>query len=100
MVCLLCILIKIHYTKAKTMNYPVPNTIIDGNGFYVSYNDRDISLYGNDTTALVLGQMAKFLILNGDHRAQYARLMVSGFDACVKYFADNIDKINKRSEAL
>lgn len=38
-------------------------------GFYVSYNSHDRDSYGDVTTALVLGQMQKFFILNGDHRA-------------------------------
>lgn len=77
---------------------PSPNMILNGDGFYVSYNDVDGAIYGCDTTALVLGQMQHFYILNGDHRAQYAKLVAQGFDACLAYFTDTIDQINERSE--
>lgn len=74
------------------------NDLIEGDGFYVSYNYVDQDIYGSDTTALVVGQMQAFYILNGDHRAAYAPLVAQGFDACIDYFAANIDKINARSE--
>ena len=68
-------------------------------GFYISYNSHDVSLYGDITTALVLGQMEKFLILNGDHRAGYAAATAEGgFEACLGYFKNNISQANKRSE--
>jgi hypothetical protein len=76
----------------------VPNDTIDGDGFYVSYNCRDEAIYGCDTTALVFGQMQAFYILNGDHMAAYADLIVDGFDACMAYFEEHIDQINKRSD--
>lgn len=41
------------------------NSTMDGNGFYISYNDHDIDTYGCKTTAFVIGQMEGFLILNG-----------------------------------
>ena len=66
-----------------------PNTVIDGDGFYVSFNDVDLSIYGSETTALVLGQMEKFFILKGDHRVQYELLIPQGFDACFSYFRSN-----------
>lgn len=83
-----------------TFPVTVPNSTIDGGGFYISYNDHDTSIYGSDTTALVLGQMEKFYILNGDHRAKYEKLIESGFDACMEYFKANIHLINKRSEKI
>jgi hypothetical protein len=78
----------------------VPNDTIDGDGFYVSFNDVDVgeSMYGSATTALVRGQMEAFYILNGNHMAQYAEIMEDGFDACMRYFEDNIHLINKRSD--
>jgi len=78
----------------------VPNTVIDAGDFYISYNDYDTDIYGSDTTALVLGQMEKFLILNGDHREQYSSLLSSGFVACFNYFKNNVESINKRSDKL
>mgnify|MGYP003626343813 CR=1 FL=1 len=78
----------------------VPNTTMDGDNFYVSFNDYDHGIYGGDTTALVLGQMQHFYILNGDHRAAYAELIPQGIDACLSYFKANIADINKRSETI
>lgn len=75
-----------------------PNDIVDGDGFYVSYNGIDTSVYGCETTALVRGQMEAFYLLNGDHRAGYAPLVSEGFEACMDYFISNIDRINARSE--
>ena len=77
----------------------VPNTTYQGNGFYISYNDRDVRTYGDTTTALVLNQGEAFYILNGDHRDGYAPLLSLGFDACMDYFRRNLDQRNKFSDA-
>jgi hypothetical protein len=77
-----------------------PNHVIDAGGFYVSYNACDAGIYGSDTTALVLGQMEKFFILNGDHRAVYRGLMNDGLDACMGYFRANVAKVNRYSDKL
>ncbi|MGG1263817.1 hypothetical protein [Brevibacillus laterosporus] len=69
-------------------------------GFYISYNNYDIYIYGCATTALVLGQMQKFYILNGDHRKQYVEIIEQGFDKCLSYFNDNVNNINKYSDKL
>jgi hypothetical protein len=76
------------------------NSVLEGKGFYVSYNDVDTSpaLYGQATTALVFGQMESFYILNGDHRAGYLELIPEGYEACFAYFKANIASINKRSD--
>lgn len=74
---------------------------VDGkiyDGFYVSYNSYDIAIYGDITTALVLGQMQKFYILNGDHREEYKKIIGDGFEKCMEYFLKNISQINKNSE--
>lgn len=74
---------------------------IDGkiyDGFYVSYNSYDIAIYGDITTALVVGQMQKFYILNGDHREEYAKIINDGFEKCMGYFKENINQINKNSD--
>lgn len=88
------------------------NSVIEGNnllieiggkthkGFYVSYNSHDRAIYGADTTALVLGQMDLFFILNGDHRKQYKEIIEQGFDACLTYFKDNIRDLNKFSDKI
>lgn len=76
----------------------VPNDTFSGDGFYISYNDRDASIYGSVTTALVIGQMERFFILNGDHTAAYRKIINDGLEACMAYFEENIDQINKRSD--
>lgn len=80
----------------------VPNSTLDGNGFYISFNETDINIYGCETTALVSNkiQMENFYILNGDHRTKYADLMNKGFDACFDYFKANIGQINKYSDKI
>lgn len=93
-----------HYATIQTQfgpyAVPVPNTTIDGSGFYISYNDHDTGIYGSDTTALVLGQMEKFYILKGDHRAQYLPLIDQGFDACLAYFKANAQDVHKHSDKI
>ncbi|MBK6616335.1 MAG: hypothetical protein IPG27_20420 [Ottowia sp.] len=78
----------------------VPNSTMDGDGFYVSFNDHDIGVYGCATTALVLGQGQKFYILKGDHRAMYAALISQGFDACLSYFKANLGDVHRYSDKL
>lgn len=77
-----------------------PNLVLNGDGFHVSYNDRDTWAYGCVTTALVVGQIDRFYILNGDHRAQYAVLVGDGLDTCLAYFEEHLDDINHRSDQL
>lgn len=79
---------------------PVPNTIVDAGDFYISYNDTDIAIYGSETTALVVGQMEKFYILKGDHRAQYLSLIAKGFDACLAYYKENLKDAHEHSDKL
>ncbi len=63
-------------------------------GFYISYNPSSKD-YGSDTTALVLGQMEAFLILNGDHRENYYLANQEGsFEKVYEYYI-NSDCINK-----
>lgn len=78
----------------------LPNSVIDGDGFYISYNDYDLRTYGCDTTALVVGQMEKFYILKGDHRAQYSPLIGEGLDACLAYFKKNIAEAHHYSDTI
>jgi hypothetical protein len=80
----------------------VPNYTYSGAGFYVSFNDHDVSIYGDVTTALVSlspdGKWTRFLILNGDHRRAYFDLMPEGLDAFVGYFESNVDQMSKFSD--
>lgn len=77
------------------MNY---NLTLQGQGFYVSYNWQDVSIYGDVTTALVDEVMVKFYILNGNRRDEYRKLLPLGWNACYQYFLDNIHLKNKFSD--
>jgi len=92
-------------TTVSTKNFNgipllIPNSVsFDSEEFYVSYNNYDEYIYGCDTTALVLGQMQHFYILNGDHRKAYEALTSQGFTACLEYFKNNSNLKNKYSES-
>lgn len=75
-----------------------PNSLTHGDGFHISYNDTDIGIYKDVTTALVFGDMQNFYILNGDHRKAYSAIIGQGFDACMDYFKANISLMNQFSE--
>lgn len=89
-------------TLASGVLVPIitPNDVTDGDGFYVSYNGVDSGIYGGQTTALVIGQMQAFYILNGDHQAAYAELIPQGLPACMAYFQANAASINKHSDRI
>jgi len=75
------------------------NNTIDGDGFYISYNNYDTDVYGSDTTALVTIRGGQhFYILNGDHTQTYIPLIEKGMKYCLRYFWNNAHRINKRSE--
>jgi len=84
--------------NGATVVVNIPNDVIDGDGFYISYNDRDWNIYGSDTTALVKGQMEAFYILKGNHMAEYSLLIENGFDSCMEYFVSHLDSIAPHSE--
>jgi hypothetical protein len=79
---------------------PTPNRVINADGFYISYNPLDVGIYGDVTTALVLGQMEKFYILKGDHCQGYAPLIGQGFEACIAYFKAHPADIHPYSDKL
>jgi hypothetical protein len=82
----------------------IPNDItLTNEDFYISFNDRDINLYGDITTALVQeshGYPTKFLILNGDHTKNYNDIIVNGgtYKDCVQYFREHIILKSKFSD--
>jgi hypothetical protein len=84
----------VRFVSGVPVNFP--NTVYDGEGFYISYNDRDCRIYGDVTTALV--HNSSFYILNGDHRERYGPLLCLGIDQCLDYFISNIHMKNKYSE--
>ena len=76
------------------------NEVIEGSGFYISYNASPI---GCDSplgeTALVTQPAhgrGEFLILNGDHRAQYALLLPQGYAACLVYYQSCAPELRSR----
>lgn len=77
---------------------PAANETLSAAGFYISFNDVDHDTYGAATTALVIGQMRSFYILNGDHRAQYSALIHEGLAACLDYFIASAAEVNPFSE--
>lgn len=81
------------------MMLATPNRIVQGDGFYISFNDIDHDIYGGDTTALVNDGMTRFYILNGNHMSEYSELIPSGWNACLEYFKNHSDK-NKMSDNL
>lgn len=83
------------------------NIALQGDGFYISYNDatgqEDPLLYETSKSmdallGVLLGQEVKrqeetaicfddtFLILNGDFRKEYEKLVDKGLDACVEFY--------------
>jgi hypothetical protein len=77
------------------------NKISNFDGFFVSLNTSDHHIYGCTTTALVVGQMKGFYILNGDHLEKYKQANSDGgISSCVQYFKDNLSLINKNSEKI
>jgi len=77
-----------------------PNDVMNGDDFYISHNSLDAAIYGGETTALVIGQMQAFYILNGDHQAAYAALMPQGLSACLAYFKAHQGQMNKFSDRI
>lgn len=60
------------------------NSILDKDGFYISYLPYDHN-YDGATTALVMDE--QFYILNGDHREAYTKLTTK--EECEQYFINN-----------
>ncbi len=75
-----------------------PNHVVDYDEYYISYNNYDVAVYGDVTTALVIGQMEGFLILNGNHQDGFNEASKDGFAGCLEYFNENIDQANRYSE--
>lgn len=78
--------------------HPLPNTVFPSDTFFISFNNTDTGIYGNVTTALVLGQMERFYILNGDHRQGFKTAAKHGLPACLDYFNQHLLEANHLSE--
>ena len=76
------------------MMFPRHNNVTESKDHYISYNFGDRDAYGSDTTAIVIGQMQRFYILDGNHEKQLAG---KSFLECMEYFNENIHLINKYS---
>lgn len=77
------------------MIFPKYNDTYGHNQHYVSYNFADRSIYGSDTTAIVIGQMQRFYILNGNH---VQALKGKDFNQCIEYFLSNSHLHNSRGD--
>lgn len=75
----------------------LPEKLTGKDGFFVSLNWLEPQYYGCtcDTTVLVDKNMARFLLLNGNHLEQYAAIIHQGYQACVNYFLAHISQANK-----
>ena len=69
------------------------NYILEGDGFYVSYNpDPGASLmgalFGSDDGGpeTALCRQGEFLVLNGDYRQSYEKLVSLGYEECKKFY--------------
>lgn len=77
------------------MLFPRYNDTYNHSKHYVSYNFADRSIYGSDTTAIVIGQMQRFYILNGNH---VDVLKNKDFNQCIEYFLSNPHLHNSRGD--
>ena len=67
--------------------------ILQGNGFYISYNPLAASTDNIGETALVKefkNEQRKFYILNGDWSDSYKVIAPLGYKACKAFFTKNI----------
>lgn len=90
----------IYVGECKDVKLLVPNNFcISFGGYYISYLTNSPDYENNDTTALVRcdGILPdKFLILNGNHMANYKKL--NSYKECLSYFISHIDEKNPKSE--
>lgn len=87
-------------TLPNGMQTIIPNAVVQGDGFYVSYNNYDIGAFGCATTAIVRGQMEHFLILSGDHREGLLSIRPFTYAGCVAYFREHEADKHKYSEGI
>lgn len=74
----------------------IPNTISkDAKEYYISYNPSSRN-YGCSTTCLHINSTSQFLILNGNHKEEFSKCIT--LEESLKYFYDNIEKANTKSE--
>jgi hypothetical protein len=78
------------------MNYRSNHNVATDNfkDHYVSFNWRDTDIYGQETTAIVIGQMQRFYILNGNH---FENLKELNTQEAFDYFLNNQKHVNAKS---
>lgn len=80
---------------------PYDNEVLEGDGFYISYNPRPCAgmhLFMSDKsgpeTAIVFidgpGGRERYLILNGDFRSEYEAAADGGLEACKRVYESHI----------
>ncbi|WP_342632762.1 hypothetical protein [Marinobacter alkaliphilus] len=85
--------------RCPVTNELMPNATQCFDGYYISYA-RELSHYGSDTTAIVIGERV-FFLLNGDHSSDLLRAAGrGGLQACIELFIDRIEQANSLSEHL
>ena len=64
------------------------NEILQGEGFFISYNPRPVIGNGRSETALVVKEngVTKFYILEGNWKKNYEAVYKKGLDACKTIF--------------
>lgn len=76
------------------------NSILEGDGFFISFLPANNGLNqlmpgfasddGSDETAII--KDGNYYILNGDFREQYLMLVPHGFEKCLAFYNENINK--------
>lgn len=80
--------------EVKAWVYMGPNYMLQGDGFYISYNPGE---YGgmpffdadNSSDETAICKDGRYFILNGDFRREYEKVVDKGIDACMKIFKKN-----------
>lgn len=80
------------------MSLPTPNIVNQKKGYYISYNNEAINIYGDITTAIVTDNMDCFLILAGNHVKELKSL--NNYYECKEYFKANIHLKVKQSDNI
>jgi len=97
--------------EAAVLLGPPPNTTMetDSPHWYVSYNTGNYFDYGCVTTALVLGQCEYCLVLKGDHRQGFKRILDLPFEEqkgrtrlalCLAYVRENRGQLHEYSDPI
>lgn len=76
----------------KVTNSGSTNYVLSGDGFYISYNpDTSAGVLaslgpGDEPEETALCRRGRYLVLNGDFRASYEKLVPQGYDACKQFY--------------